>query len=180
MKNCYLILLLLFISFNTYCQFKSLDDFYTKMYFNADFAEFTAMHTPVIDLEKKMSTGNERDTSRVTNRYVLNFKKHPYLETSSHGGRLEMFTSVCADGSCVYEVSQKLYISFSTYTEARNFLDKLIQSLNGLEIKESFKKTEEVEEYVFSGAHTGNQLNYIVFKLAQNKNKNDFDLFIGI
>jgi hypothetical protein len=181
MRSYYLIPLLLFISFNTYSQFKSLDDFYSKMYFNADFTEFTALNTPTVDLEsKQQNTGKERDTSRVNNHYVLNFKKHPYLEASSHGGRLEMFTSVCADGSCVYQVSQKLFISFSSYTEARSFLDRLIQSLNGLEIKESFKKTDEVEEYVFSGTHTGRQLNYVVFKLTQNKEKNDYDLFIGL
>lgn len=90
-----------------------------------------------------------------------------------------MFTSVCADNSCVYEVSQKLFLSFATYSEAKMFVDNLIESIRGLSINESYKKIDETEEYNFTAQRLERRRNHVVLRLTPEKAAKSYDLFIG-
>ncbi|MDP1800957.1 MAG: hypothetical protein Q8L81_06380 [Bacteroidota bacterium] len=101
------------------------------------------------------------------------------MDSSSKGGRLEIFTSVCADGSCVYEASQKIFISFSSKTEAKTYMEKLIKPLLGPDVKESVSKKDNIEIHRLSGPARPGKACQITFKLIQDKKKKVFDVYIG-
>jgi hypothetical protein len=80
--------------------------------------------------------------------HVFNFVGHPVLGDSIRG-KFVMFTSICADGSCAYESSEKLFFEFNTDTVAKKFLVNLVAIILPLSSKHWYAKTDNVEKYEF-------------------------------
>lgn len=118
--------------------------------------------------------------------HILKFVGHPFFNDSIKG-RLQMFTSVCPDGSCVREVSTKLYFDFDKEESMRIFLCSLIDSLNPLSEKRWYTKNEEIEKYEFASDLRPDRyepefmryMQYVVLVLARSKEGGGFQLFIG-
>jgi hypothetical protein len=168
-------------------QYDGVSDFYKKMFDIESFREFISKHAvPMKDYRTR------HDTTRINTTYTLNFDKHPNLDKSSGGGRLEMFNSVFADSTSVYEVSERLYISFKTISEGEDFLNNLRSQLRKVSWKEMLKKTDTFEEYTIHGKElldsNGKLKPYlhttypttIVLRLIPNKETNECHLYIGL
>ena len=120
------------------------------------------------------------DTSRVNMLSIMHFKKHPSFDSTSCGGRVEFFSSVCADRSCVYEVSHKVIFSFETLNEAYQFVKRLLPLLRGPSIDEWHTKSDSAESFSYSYLRedTG-KYNYSIFlKLNLVRSSYGFDLEI--
>jgi hypothetical protein len=178
MKTIKLFFCFLLIKTNLFGQTNLLNDFYVKVYSDENFKQFISENAPTFNLADK-NTSSKKDTTPVTKLSTFTFKKHPQLDSSSLGGRLEMFTSVCADGSCVYEASQKVFVSFSSDKEANKYLDNLLSKLSGLDIKKTYNKNKGTDEYKLTTSTDKRQIRQLVLKLGPGKTKKTFDLYIG-
>jgi hypothetical protein len=120
------------------------------------------------------------DTSRVNRLSIMRFTKLPLFDSTSGGGRLQVFTSVCADGSCIYESSLKVYFSFETLNEARQFVGKLLACLRGPKIQEGYRKSEyeEMFTYSFYVEDTGKYNYFVCLKLSLVRSADGYDLEI--
>jgi hypothetical protein len=165
-------------------QYKGVSDFYEKMFEIESFREFVSKYAlPMKDYRTR------HDSTLITNTYALNFDKHPNLDKSSGGGRLEYFTSHTAD-STTGKATTRLYISFKTKPEAKKFLNKLRHQLKKVTWKEMTKTTDTFEEYTIHGKDrfdsNGKPKTYspfpttIVFRLIPNKRTNECELYIGL
>ncbi len=146
MRNILTIIFLTLGTADCLGQYEGVSDFYEKMFEIEQFREFISKHgVPMKDYRTR------HDTTRVNNTYILNFDKHPYLDKSSGGGRLERFTSIYADSTSVYEVSDRLYISFKKISEGEIFLDSLLSQLKKVSWKIVKRKTETFHEHIVYG-----------------------------
>lgn len=185
----YSVLLIISIigSLDCFGQYEGISDFYEKMFEIDQFRDFSSKHAvPMKDYRTR------HDTTRVDNTYTLRFDKHPNLDKSSGGGRLEIFRSVFADSTSVYEVSSRLYINFKTQSEGRDYLDNLLAKLKTVSWKTNSNKTEAFEEYTVYGKElldsNGNPKSsihttypcIIKLRLTPNKERNDCELYIGL
>jgi hypothetical protein len=182
----YLIILLVFTSAPSFGQFDSVADFHRKIMEIGPFDEFILKHAvPMKDYRTR------HDTTRIDTTYILHFDKHPNLDKSSGGGRLEMFNSIFADSTSVYQVSQRLYLSFKKISEGRIFMNRLRYQLRKVSWKEVKKKSDVYDEYIIyshelldstgkikSFIFTENAIR-IVFRLIPNRTTNECDLYIG-
>jgi len=187
MRRYLIILFCAFVTVDCLGQFDGVSDFYKKMFDIESFREFTSKHAvPMKDYRTR------HDTNRINTTYTLTFDKHPNLDKSSGGGRLEMFNSIYADSTSVYEVSQRLYISFKTITEGETFLNNLRSQLRAVSWKEMTKETETFKEYTIHGKElldsNGKPKSFvhspypttIVFRLTPDKRTNECELYIGL
>lgn len=126
---------------DSFWQARILQVFYDDMY--NPFFSFIIGHSPSFNVysEKVKAHAIQHDTSRKNELFTLRFDRHPFFSLDTVKGRLERFTSVCADGSCVYEASSKLYFSFETETEARRILNFLIDTLQKISAETFASKT---------------------------------------
>ncbi len=168
-------------------QFKSISDFYEKMFEVELFKGFNYKYSvPMRDYRTR------HDTTRIDTTYTMTFEKHPNLDKSSGGGRLEKFNSIYADSTSVYEVSHRLYISFNTMSEGETFLENLLLQLRPLSYKVTPKKTDIFEQYTLTGkevldsngkpksaVHTTYPC-IIVLRLMPNRQTNQSELYIGL
>jgi hypothetical protein len=181
------ILFCFFVTVDCFGQFESVSDFYRQMFEIEQLREFISKHaTPLKDYRTR------HDSTRIDTTYILNFDKHPNLDKSSGGGRLEFFNSIYADSTSVYEVSHRLYICFKKIPEAKKFLNKLRSQLKKATWREITKTTDTFEEYTIHGKEildangkpkTFNYSPYpttIVFRLIPNKQTNECELYIGL
>ncbi|CAN5211801.1 hypothetical protein BH09BAC3_BH09BAC3_25770 [soil metagenome] len=140
------LIFLILVTVDSFGQYKGVSDFYDKMFEIEMFREFNSKHAvPMKDFRTR------HDTTRVNNTYILNFDKHPNLDKSSGGGRLERFNSIYADSTSVYEVSDRLYISFKKIAEGELFVDSLLSRLKKVIWKPVQRKTETFDEYIVYG-----------------------------
>src|SRR5436190_2410725 len=97
-------------------QSRTLDDFWSKMCLAPEFVEFINLDKafPIQPRRWKGSkkSGKPVDTSRISEFRVYEFTTHPALMPLSVKGRMERFTSGCADGSCLYEANIKMFLEF--------------------------------------------------------------------
>ncbi len=168
-------------------QYEGVSDFFEKMFEIEQFREFHSKHgVPMKDYRTR------HDTTRISNTYTLNFDKHPNLDKSSGGGRLERFNSIYADSTSVYEVSERLYISFKKISEGEIFLDSLLSRLKKVSWKIVPRKTETFDEYIVYGREmldsNGNPKTFISttyptiikLRLIPNKGTGECELDIGL
>lgn len=175
------------LSLDCYGQYESVSDFYRQMFEIKLFREFTKKHAAHL---KDYRT--RHDTTRIDTTYTLHFDKHPNLNKSSGGGRLEMFSSTFADSTSVYEVSQCIYICFKTQSEGELFLDNLRSQLRKISWKEVVTKTDAYDQFTVLGKElldsNGKPKSFvsteypcgIVLRLIPNKQTGGCELFIGI
>ena len=168
-------------------QYEGVSDFYEKMFEVGQFREFYSKHgVPMKDYRTR------HDTTRINTTYILNFDKHPNLDKSSGGGRLERFNSIYADSTSVYEVSDRLYISFKKISEGELFTDSLLSRLKKASWKTVPRKTETFDEYIVYGKEmldskgnpkTSISTTYpciIKLRLIPNKGTGECELYIGL
>lgn len=173
---------------------RSLIGFYNKIRYSALLANFSSKNAPSIGVgseDGKFKTPD--DTSSITDplppyknqTHILEFVGHPVFSDSVKG-RLEMFTSVCWDGSCVHEVSSKLFFDFKTETDARVFIRNLFDSLTPLSDTLWHTKIEEIEKYEFASDLRPDRYEpdllrywqYISLTLSRRKNSGGFQIQI--
>lgn len=176
MKNITVIIFFL-IQLNSFAQTCCFNEFYNNLYYNKLFKEFFIKNIPNFEVGNNEDNISKVDTTPINKFSVFKFVKHPQLDSSSLGGRLEMFSTVCADGSCVYEAYQKIFISFSSFDEATIYLKHLLSRLRRKKIKEISYQEDGIEIHKLIGPTEKGKTCQIFFKLIPSKET--FDLYIG-
>lgn len=176
MKNITVIIFFL-IQLNSFAQTCRLNEFYSNLYYNKIFNEFFIKNAPSFEIGNNEADISKADTTPINKFSVFKFVKHPQLDSSSLGGRLEIFSSVCSDGSCVYEVYQKIFISFSSIDEATIYLNHLLSGLRSKKIKEISYLEDGIKIHKLIGKTEKGKTCQIFFKLIPSKET--FDLYIG-
>jgi hypothetical protein len=186
MKQFLLILLCSAGAMNCVGQYKSLADFYAKMYNTKQFNNF-GRKTVAETVDKIISN----DTSNIQALSTLEFDKHPHLKKSSKGGRFEIYSSALSDTALVDDGWIRLYINFKSKTEGKAFLDNLASILRQISWKTEVRKTSKFEEFTFLGQEfrdlenetqtsiTCHNVCKIVLRLTFNQRTNEYELYIG-
>jgi hypothetical protein len=133
-------------------QSKSLDDFWLKMCLAPEIVTCTALdHVFPIRPKKRsyIKCGKAYDTSRISEFGIYEFNTHPALRPLNIKGRMERFTSACADGSCLYEASMKLFLEFDNELDARNCMNLLYDCLSKMSEEQINLQTNKGELHQF-------------------------------
>ena len=134
-------------------QSRSLDDFWSKMCLAPEFVEFTNLNKafPIQPRRWKGSKKEDKplDTSKIAEFRVYQFNTHPALMPLNIKGRMERFTSGCADGSCIYEANMKLFLEFDNELDARNCMNLLYDCLSKISEEQINLNTSKGELHQF-------------------------------
>ena len=164
-------------------QSRTLDDFWAKMCLAPEFVEFTSLDKafPIQHRRSKFSKKPIKpvDTSRISEFRVYQFSAHPALMPLNVKGRMERFTSGCADGSCLYEANMKLFLEFDNELDARNCMNLLYDCLSKISEEQINLNTTKGELHQFGTEENSNKsISSMVLLKRPSKRGNGCEIFV--
>ena len=192
--------MILLIKVDGFGQLKSLNDFLGRIIADSTFREFRNNFYPsfgvtknskstILNTNNNLSSYSLTDTTlsfgkdMINTTSILQFVAHPFFSNLSVPGRLEMFKSLCMDGTCVGEVSSRVYLTFETKSNAELILKIILDTLCSLSSHDSYTRTTFGDSYTLShykkeiDPDHGN-MDYIHLVLIKS-NKPGYEIFIG-
>jgi hypothetical protein len=161
----------------------TLDEFWAKMCLAPEFVEFTNLDKafPIRPKRGKGSrkAGKPADTARISEFRVYEFKTHPALMPLNIKGRMERFTSGCADGSCLYEANIKMFLEFDNEWDARNCLNLLYDCLSKISEEQVNLQTGKGELHLFGTEEISEKnISSMVLLKRQSKRGKGCEIFV--